>query len=196
MTTLPESPPRRELRHDLDALRAGWGWLLALGIALIVLGTIAIAIPLVMTISVIVFVGVLMLIGGVIEALGAFWARDWSGFFSRLLEGLFFLLLGALFVFSPTESAAAVTLVLAILLIVVGIFRIVVSVSYRFPGWTWPLISGIISVVLGVMIWSMWPLSSFWVIGLFVGLEMIFDGWWWVMIALTLRKFSKRLETR
>lgn len=192
MSTLPESPLRRELRHDLEVLRAQWGWLLALGIGLIVLGMVAIGVPLVMTIGVIVFVGVLLLIAGVADAVGAFWARDWSGFFSRLLEGLFFLLLGGLFVFSPASSAAAVTLVLAAFLIVVGLFRIIAAVSYRFPGWGWPLVSGIVSIFLGVMILSMWPLASLWVIGLFVGIELIFDGWWWVMIALAVRRLPKR----
>lgn len=191
MSLLTDSPLRRELRHDLAALRGQWGWFLALGIALIVLGTIAIGVPLVMTISVIVFVGVLLLIAGVAEAAGAFWARDWSGFFLRLLEGLFYLLLGVLFVTSPAGSAAAVTLVLAAFLIVVGIVRIVAAVYYRFPGWIWPLLSGVINLVLGILIWSMWPLSSLWVIGLFVGIEMIFNGWWWVMIGLAVRRLPK-----
>lgn len=191
MTTLPDSPLRRQLRHELAAIRGQWGWFLALGIALVVLGTLAIAVPLVMTISVIVFVGVLLLMAGIAEAVGSFWARDWSGFFLRLLEGIFYLILGFLFVTSPAEGAAAVTLVLVAFLIVVGIFRVVAALYYQFPGWGWPLASGLINILLGVLIWSMWPVSSLWVIGLFVGIEMILNGWWWIMIALGVRQIPK-----
>ena len=61
--------------------------------------------------------------------------------------------------------------------------------SLRLPHWGWPLASGILNVLLGLLIWAQWPLSGLWVIGLFVGIELIFSGWMWVMIALALRSF-------
>ncbi len=191
MSTLPETPLRRELRHGLESLRGQWGWFLALGIALVVLGVIAISVPAILTITTVMFFGVLLLIGGLAESIGAFWSRDWSGFFLKLLEGVFYLVLGLLFVTNPGASAAAATLLIAAFLIVGGIIRIVGALSYRFPGWAWPLFSGIMSVVLGVLIWAQWPFSGLWVIGLFVGIEMIFNGWWWIMLALAVRKLPR-----
>lgn len=195
MTTSPESPLWRQVRHELEAIRGKWGWFLALGIALILLGTIAIVVPALMTLTTVVFFGILFLIVGIAESIGAFWARDWSGFFVRLLAGLLYLLLGVLFVISPVESAAALTLVLAAFLMIGGVFRVVAALSYRFPGWGWLLVSGLVAILLGILIVVQWPDTAYWVIGLIVGIDMIFDGWWWVMIALAMRKLPRSPAT-
>jgi len=144
-----------------------------------------------MTITTVVFIGVVLLIGGMAEILGAFWTRDWSGFFVELLGGLFYLILGLLFVANPGSAALVATLLIAAFLIVGGLFRIVAALMYRFPGWGWLVVSGVVTLLLGILIWAQWPLSGFWVIGLFVGIEMIVHGWWWVMIALAVRKLPK-----
>ena len=68
-----------------------------------------------------------------------------------------------------------------------GIFKIVAALSYRFAAWGWPLVSGIIDVVLGVMIWKEWPASALWVIGLFVGINLIFRGFNWIGLGMALR---------
>lgn len=191
MSTPSITPFRRQLRHEFEALRGQWGWFLALGIALIVLGTIAISVPAIMTITTVVFFGVILLMGGLAEALGAFWARDWGGFFIQLLIGVFYLILGFLFVASPGAATLAATLLIAAFLIVGGIFKIAAALSYHFPGWGWVAASGAITLVLGILIWAEWPSSAPWVIGLFVGIEMLLNGWWWVMIALAVQKLPR-----
>jgi uncharacterized membrane protein HdeD (DUF308 family) len=178
---------RRVLRHELLAIRGQWAWLLALGIVLVVVGTLAIGVPLVATLATALTIGVLLLLGGIAQLLGAFWTRDWSGFFLMLLMGVLYIVLGLLFVRQPVEAAEALTLLLACTLMVSGAFRIVGSLMHRFPQWGWIFFSGVLNLALGIMIWLQWPFSGFWVIGLFVGIDMLFSGWTWIMLALRLK---------
>jgi uncharacterized membrane protein HdeD (DUF308 family) len=84
------------------------------------------------------------------------------------------------------------TLLLACALMVGGLFRIIGSLMYQFPHWGWTLAGGIINLILGVLIWQQWPATALWVIGLFVGIDLIFTGWTWVMLALALKNVQPR----
>src|SRR5262249_38781559 len=81
----------------------------------------------------------------------------------------------------------AMSLFLACALMISGLFRIIGSLMYRFPYWGWTLLGGVISLLLGIYIYALWPLDSFIIIGLFVGIDMIFSGWTWVALALALK---------
>lgn len=192
MTTDMDRSVRLALRHELDAIRGEWVWFLVLGIALIVLGTIAIGASVLATFATMVLIGVLLILAGIAQGLGAFWSRGWAGFFLGLLIGIFYLVLGLLFVRDPGNAALAMTLLLAVFLMVSGIFRIIASLSLRLPHWEWMLVGGAINLLLGILIWAQWPFSGLWVIGLFVGIELIFNGWTWVMIALALRSLGTK----
>jgi uncharacterized membrane protein HdeD (DUF308 family) len=178
---------RRVLRHELEAIRGNWGWLLALGIVLVVVGTGAIVAPLVASVASAVALGVLLLMGGIAQLVGAFWTRDWSGFFLSLLMGVVYTVLGILFVRAPGDALLAMTLLLACGLMVGGLFRIIGSLMYQFPHWGWTLAGGVINLLLGIYIYAMWPLDSFFVIGLFVGIDLVFTGWTWVMLAFAIK---------
>jgi len=183
---------RRVLRHEFEAIRGNWAWFVALGGVLIVVGTIAVAMPILSTLASAVAFGSLLLLGGVAQLFGAFWTRDWSGFFLSLLMGILYVVLGVMFLRHPTVAVEAMTLFLACALIVGGLFRIIGSVMYHFPHWGWTLVGGIINLTLGIMIWEQWPEASLWVIGLFIGIDLIFTGWTWVMLALSVRKLDTR----
>ena len=131
-------------------------------------------------------IGVLLLIGGVSEMIGAFWCRGWSGYFLHLLSGLLSFVIEIFFVRAPIASLVALTLLLACLLIVGGVFKIIAAVSHRFAAWGFPLVSGLIDLFLGILIWSEWPASGLWVIGLFVGISLIFRGANWIGLGLAL----------
>ncbi len=178
---------RRVLRHELEAIRGNWGWLLALGIILIVVGTGAVAAPWVASLASAVAFGVLLLMGGSAQLVGAFWTRDWSGFFLSLLIGVLYVVLGLFFLRDPGNALLAMTLLLACVLTVGGLFRIIASLMFRIPHWGWTLAGGVINLLLGIYIYSQWPLDSIVVIGLFVGIDLIFTGWTWVMLALAVR---------
>ena len=141
---------RRVLRHELEAIRGNWGWILALGIVLVVVGTLAIAMPFAGSLASVIALSVLMIVGGVVQLVGAFWTRDWSGFFLNLLVGALYLVVGVMFLRHPGEAMAAVTLLLACGFMVGGLFRIVGSLMYRFPYWGWTFLSGVISLLLGI----------------------------------------------
>ncbi len=183
---------RRVLRHELEAIRGNWGWILALGIVLIVVGTTAVAMPFAGSLASIVFLGALLLMGGIAQLVGAFWARDWSGFFLTLLMGVLYLVMGLMFFRHPGDALIAVTLLLACAFIVGGLFRIIGSLMYQFPYWGWTLAGGVINLLLGIYIYSQWPFDSFIIPGLFVGIDLIFTGWTWVVLALAIKNLRLR----
>ena len=178
---------RRVMRHELEAIQGNWGWFLALGIILIVVGTIAVSMPFVASLASVVLLGTLLIMGGIAQLVGAFWTREWSGFLLILLMGVLYLVLGVMFLRHPGEALVAMTLLLACGLMVSGLFRIIGSLMYRFPHWGWTLASGVINLLLGIYIYSQWPFDSFIIPGLFVGIDMIFTGWTWVMLALAVK---------
>ncbi len=179
--------------EEAHVLRKNWGWFLALGIALIALGTLAIGSSLVATLATVIAFGTLLLLGGGVQIVGAFFSRKWKGFFQELLVGVLYLVIGFMMLANPAATALAVTLMVGAFLLISGVFRIVASVIERFEGWGWVFVSGLISAALGIMIWQQWPVSGLWVIGLFVGIEMLFSGWHWVMLAIAARQFPKRV---
>ena len=130
---------RRVLRHELEAIRGNWGWFLALGIILIIVGTIAVGMPFVASLATAFTFGALLLVGGSAQLLGAFWTRDWSGFFLSLLMGVLYVVLGLLFLRDPGDVLVAMTLLLACVLMVGGLFRIIGSLMFQFPHWGWTL---------------------------------------------------------
>jgi uncharacterized membrane protein HdeD (DUF308 family) len=182
---------RQELRHELDALRGNWFWFVILGVSLVVLGTVALGSVVIASLAAAAAIGVLLLLGGAAEAVGAFWCRGWSGFFLELLSGVLSIVVGLLFLRAPAGALAALTLLLACFLMVGGFFKIVSAASYRFAAWGWSLAGGIIDVLLGVMIWQEWPASALWVIGLFVGINLLFRGFNWIALGLALRSLPR-----
>ena len=187
MTTVYPSPFLTRVRHDLGALRGKWGWFVALGALLMILGLVALGSVVVASLASAIAIGMLMLIGGVVETVGAFWSRHWSGFFLHLLSGVLSVVVGVLFLRAPVGALLALTLLLACLLMVGGLFRIVAALTYRFASWGWPLLGGVIDMILGVMVWQQWPASALWVIGMFLGISLIFRGADWIGLGFALR---------
>jgi len=187
MASAPQSYPADVLSAELEPLRKRWFWLLLLGIVLILVGLAAISSSFIATLATVIALGTFLLIGGGVEIINAFWARRWRGFWMHLLAGILYLVLGLLFIDRPVATAAAFTLMLAAAFLIGGLFRIILALSERFHGWVWVLVNGIVTLILGILIWREWPESAFWVIGLFVGIDMVFAGWSWVMTALAVR---------
>ncbi|MCY2994375.1 MAG: HdeD family acid-resistance protein [Planctomycetota bacterium] len=175
----------------LQSLRKRWGWFLALGIVLVVLGMVALGSSAFMTLATMEFVGWLMILGGVLQAAHACSCKGWGGFFIDLLTGILYVVVGFMVVANPGTTAVALTLLIAMFLIFGGIFRIMVALVVRFQNWVWLLLHGVVNLLLGIAIWRQWPLSGLWVIGLFVGIDMLFNGWSLVMLGLA----AKNLPT-
>ena len=174
--------------YSIDDARRLWKWFLALGIGLILLGIVALGASVVVTLASVVLFGALLLMSGTIQTVQAFQMRQSGGFTLHLLAGVFDLVIGVLLVTHPMAGALALTLLLAAFFLVGGLFRSVTVLSLRFLNWGWSLVGGMISVLLGLLLWMEWPESGLWFIGLCIGIDMIFHGWGWVMLALAYRE--------
>ena len=179
------------LTHELGALRNDWWCICAIGILLVVCGVLAMGMSFFVSVVTVAVFGVLLLAGGIAQILSAFWAGRWSGTLLHLLVGILYAVTGYVLVDAPLQSAVALTLVVGSFLLVGGAFRIVAAMLLRFSGWAWVVLNGFISLMLGLLICKQWPASGLWVIGLFVGIEMLFNGWVWIMLALDLRAVKR-----
>jgi uncharacterized membrane protein HdeD (DUF308 family) len=172
----------------LQAIRHKSGWFIALGIGLIILGMIALGSSVVATLVSVLFIGWLLVIGGMMQTVHAFGVGQWSGFFLRLFAGLLTLVVGILVISNPAAGAVSLTLLLAAFFMVGGLFRITAALTHPLPGRGWILLSGAVTLLLGIFIWAEWPVSGLWVIGTFVGIDMLFDGWSLVTLGLAVRR--------
>jgi uncharacterized membrane protein HdeD (DUF308 family) len=184
------------LLFDIENVRHKWGWLLALGVALVILGIIALALLPIATVAAVLVLGWLMVFSGVVEAVHAFRVRGWGGSFLHLVGGILGVLIGLLIVTHPVAGALAWTLLFAAFFTVIGLFRVFVATSLKFPNWKWALFDGIVTFVLGVLLWAQWPWSGLWYLGLAVGVSLILRGWSYVMFALAIRSLTTRREIR
>lgn len=169
-------------------LRREWGWLLVFGCLSILLGMIAIAFSVAVTLVSVIFLAWLLIIGGILEGVHALRHRfHRPHLFWYLLEAILAVVVGALLLRSPAEGAVVITLLLATYFVVAGVFRIVAALMLRFPAWSWTLFNGIITLALGILVWVGWPASGLSVLGVFIAVNLIFSGWARVMLALALR---------
>jgi uncharacterized membrane protein HdeD (DUF308 family) len=168
-------------------------WLLFLisGTFLVILGLFAICSSFITTLATIMVYGILLFLGSIFQIVGAIWARRWRGFVVHLLVGVLYLIAGVFMVDHPLQAAVGLTLLVAVCLMAGGIVKMILSLLERFEGWGWVLLSGVISLSLGVGIWRQWPISGLWVIGLFLGIELVLNGWSWVMLGLAVRTNPK-----
>ena len=177
-------------------LEKNWGWLLAFGLASIVLGTLGLGMTFFLTQATAVFIGALLIVGGVLQLLDASKCRGWKSITWHVLIALLYVAAGLITALHPVLAAVSLTLVLAAILIAVGVLRIIMAFQVRpAKGWYWPLLSGLVSLALGGMIIAEWPQSGLWIIGLFIAIELIFNGWAYVFVALAARASGKQAET-
>ena len=167
---------RNPLMAGIDEVRGSWGWFLALGILLTVLGVACIVFDVTATFTTVLVICWLLLIGGVFALVHAFTVGNWGGFFLFLLSALLRGFTGYLLIRYPLIGAESLTLVLASFFIVGGLFRAIGSGMAKFPSWGWAVFSGVVSVALGVMVLWQMPITGLWFIGLAVGVDLIVDG--------------------
>lgn len=165
-----------------------WGWLLAFGIVLAVLGVAAVIRSFTATVASMMFFGWMLLFAGVVEFIDAFMVGHWAGFFLHLLASILFIVTGFLLVIKPVVSAEVATLVMSMFFLIGGLYEFVASLWFHLPGWGWQAFDGAISSLMGVLLLVQWPLSGLWAIGLFIGIDLIFAGWAWIALALDIHK--------
>ena len=172
---------------DIKKLCKNWGWFLALGIGLVILGILAIAAPLVSTLSTVFAFGGILLTAGILQIVQAFWAREWKGFLLYVGLGFLNAFVGFIMLARPQVSALSLTLVLATFFIAAGLFKAITAFMSRVEHRGWVIFSGIITFALGLIVLAQWPASSVWVLGTLIGIEMLVSGWMLVMLSLKVR---------
>lgn len=174
--------------REIADVRKNWGWFFALGVLLVLLGFAVMGSSFYATIFSVFILGIFLLSAGVVQVIQAFLARQWSGFFLSLMLGILYILLGFFCASRPGEAAISLTLWIAAFLIVAGVFRMISSLALHSENWGWLFFNGIVTFVLGMMIYAEWPFSGLWIIGLFVGVDMILSGISWITLALTAKE--------
>ncbi|MGA8366177.1 MAG: HdeD family acid-resistance protein [Candidatus Acidiferrales bacterium] len=165
-----------------------WGWFLAFGIVLVLLGIGAIVRSVTSTVVSMMFFGWILVFAGLIQFVEAFMVGRWAGFFLHLLIAILFAIAGVVMLTRPVISAEAVTLVMSMFFLIGGLYEFIAALWTHLHGWGWQALNGVISFILGVLILAQWPVTGLWVIGLFVGIDLLFYGWAWITLALDLHK--------
>lgn len=170
----------RMLTMDAEALKKYRLWYMIYGLILIALGLFAIAMPYVATMAVELTVGWLLVIGGVLGLIASFsGGQSTPGFWWNLLIAILYLLAGVALLWHPVAGTVTLTLILVAYLISGGIAKAVMAVNMRNPlpkAWGWMLFSALVDIGLAALIMSGWPGTAGWVIGLFVGINLLMTG--------------------
>ena len=171
-----------------ESIRENWGWLLAMGIAYIIMGLVITGSPMAATLAVDILLGFVLIIGGIISIIGAFFSGNWKRLLLILLSGILYLVVGVLLLKNPMQGVLTLTILLAAFLLVEGFFKIIHAFQMKpAPNWVWLLVSGVASVILGVMVWGGFPQSSTFIIGLLVGIYFLINGITMVMFSFAIK---------
>jgi uncharacterized membrane protein HdeD (DUF308 family) len=182
------------MQIDKSIYAKNWKRFLLWGVTLIILGLLAISTAMMTTFISVVFLGVLITIAGAIILVDtwSFWRVKKSGFALHLLMGVVYLAGGLMLMDNPLAGSISLTFLLGVLYITLGAFRSIYALTHRYmPRWGLSLLNGCVSFLLGIMILSSWPESSLYIIGLFVGIDLLVCGWVYVMSALAAHQIAK-----
>jgi len=178
----------------LEEIREMWGWFLALGITLIILGVIALFMIPYATIAGVLVLAWLMIFSGIVETIHAFQVRGWGGVFLHLVGGILGILIGLLIVTHPVAGALAWTLLFASFFVVIGAFRIIAAIRLKFEHWRWAVFDGVITLALGILLWAQWPVAGLWFLGLALGVSLVLRGWSYIMVAMAVKQLPRVLR--
>lgn len=189
----------RKLRFSdqhLPTFGSNWAFFLIWGILLVALGVFAIIAATAATLISVMVLGFIIFFGGTVILVdtASFWWGKWGSFFLHLIVALLYLFVGLILIFNPVQASISLTLLLGIFYVIIGVFRIGNSTSIKTPRWGWVLFNGIISLILGILILASWPASSLFIIGLFVGIDLLFVGWAYIMAALAGKAIRAQLK--
>jgi len=187
MSTADQIAPR----SITQIVRDKWGWFLTLGIVLVIGGTLAILLPVASTLATSIFLGAILLVGGVMQIFHAFQVKSWSGFFWDLAIGLVQIVGGGIVYFDPFAGAVALTVMIAAVFLAQGVTQIMLSFAVRpYDGWGWLLFSGLLAVVVAVLLILRFPASSAVTPGILAGISLLFSGWAYIAIAIAARRLA------
>lgn len=175
----------------MDWIQNHRGLILFEGIIFTLLGILAVALPGISTLSAELFIGWLLIFGGAVQLYRSFKTQGAPGFWGSLLVGLLYVIFGVLLVLYPIAGVFSLTAMLIFFFIAEGLAKIILAFQFRrFRRWGWFLVNGVIALLLAYIIWSGWPGTAFWVLGLLVGINMIFFGVSLIILSLGMPRIN------
>ena len=184
--------PAQKLSH---IAKKGAGFAVALGVLTLLLGMFAIGSPLIIGIAIQYLVGASLLVGGIFQILHSFQGGGHRRPIFAFLSGLLAVICGGIMFSQPLTGLSVLTLILIGYFVADGLVKIIYAFKHKpAKGWGWLLISGIITLLLGLFIWRDWPLSGAWAIGVLFGVNLIFDGWAMIFTGTAVRRVIKTME--
>jgi len=197
MSTPSETSAPASLGTHLIPLRRNWGWLMAAGIALVILGILGLGAVTLLSIASAIWFGAMIFVGGVIVLIDAFRQQGWKSRLLHLLIGALYIAVGVMTFMNPLVATASLTLLAGAALVATGVLRLIVAFQNKqLPSWGWIAFSGVMSLLLGGLILMRWPESSLWVLGTFFAVELIFQGWAEIALARAIRSTFDGVITR
>lgn len=179
------------LKDRMGELRSKWGWFVALGALMLIVGIIALYNLLAATIASVYLVGIMMLFAGGFQIAHAFGVKTWGGFFLWLLGGLLYAFAGIVAFTNPLLASSVLTLLLAASLVASGVVRAWIGYKHwAHNGSGWIITAAIITALCGIVIAIGWPVNSLWVLGMFLAIDMMFQGWTAIALGLALKAKS------
>jgi uncharacterized membrane protein HdeD (DUF308 family) len=175
--------------HHAATLRAKWAWFLVLGVVLAFCGALAVALPAVSTFAASVVLGVVLAVAGIVKMVQSLQVKDWHGFIWQELTGAVEVVGGVLIYFSPLKGALAVTLLIALVLLVQGVLQIALAIRVRHEdGWYWFAVSGVVALAASAALALKLPYTRAYEPGIVAGISLLVAGFAYAAIALTLRR--------
>jgi uncharacterized membrane protein HdeD (DUF308 family) len=189
MTSATGTGNAPQIGSEMAPLRAKWGWIVALGVVYIIAGFIALGSIVMATVASVLIVGVMMIVAGVAEVINAFQVKSWGKFLLWALLGVLYIVAGFVTFDNPLLAAVLLTLVLGASLVASGIMRIVLAFGMQSQTpWIWIALSGVITLLLGLLILARWPINSVYILGLFLGIDLIMAGAGWIGLGFGLHR--------
>jgi uncharacterized membrane protein HdeD (DUF308 family) len=177
----------------VDGVKRASGWSIALGVLMIVAGMLAILAPLLAGVVVIYVVAWTAIFNGVAQLVYGFRSHSGGKLVLEVLLGLLYIAAGIFILIHPEGGLLALTLIIACILLVYGVFALVLAFQMRpLPGWGWVLFDAIVTVLLGFLIWRHWPVNAGWIVGTLLGISFISSGVSRLMVSLAVRKLATR----
>ncbi|MCX7089993.1 MAG: DUF308 domain-containing protein [Legionellales bacterium] len=176
------------IKQVTSAAIRDWKWLLGLGLLFVVFGFLGLSSVVAATLISIVFIGFLFFIAGVLQFVDVSRSKKWKPAVWHGLIALMYFLGGSFLIWDPVLASTVITALMGWTLIAIGMIRLVMALSlHGTPGWIFTLIASVAAIVLGGIILMQWPLSSLWVIGMFISIELLLNGLSYIIIAVSMR---------
>lgn len=176
--------------------RKSWIGLVIMGITFLILGVVALGTSMAVSYVTVSVLGFVLLASGLFLAIHSFSTRQVSGFFLNFFGGILMMVMGVLLFTNPTISLISLTLLMVVYFITMGVVRTIQAAVVRYENWGWGLLGGLVTLLLGLAIWAQWPQSSLFVIGMFIGIDLLLLGMSSIMLGIGIHRVDRLIEQR